>query len=219
MDYGIRLTVWGKRACFTRPEFGTERVSYDVITPSAARGIIEAIYWKPAIRWIVDRIQVNNEVKHRNIVTNEVKSKYPKFSVQKVLSEGTPLYLDTSKERTQRSSVILADVSYTIEAHFELVGDYPPDVREGLEAKHISYARRRIKGGKCRRQPYLGISEYVAHFEWAEEFPESFYKDVAEKDLSWMLYDIDYNNNMTPIFYRPVMKCGVIEVGDCHASN
>lgn len=120
MGYGIRVEVWGPYALFSRPEMKAERVSYDVITPSAARGLIEAVYWKPAIRWKIDRIQVCNPIRFTNIRRNEVASKISASSVRSAINNGDMPYLNTSAEIQQRASMVLYDVRYVIDAHFEL---------------------------------------------------------------------------------------------------
>ena len=120
MGYGICLKVWGDYACFTRPEMKVERVSYDVLTPSAARGVLEAIYWKPAIVWRIDKIHVLNEIKFENLRRNEIGSKISETSVKKAMKNNIPIYQSSNGDRQQRASLLLKDVCYIIEAHFEL---------------------------------------------------------------------------------------------------
>jgi len=213
MGYGIKFKVFGDYACFTRPEMKVERVSYDVITPSAARGIIEAIYWKPAIRWIIDKIHVMNEIKFTNIRRNEVSEKVPKFSIQKVVNGNySNLYQDTSKYRQQRASMILKDACYIIEAHFEMTDK---SGEEDTIEKHYNIALRRLRKGQCYFQPYLGTREFAASFQLIEdEISPGFYDGKGEIDLGWVLWDIDFKNDMSPIFYRTLMKDGIIEVKD-----
>ena len=143
MSYGIKLKVYGDYACFTRPEMKVERVSYDVITPSAARGIIEAVYWKPAIRWVIDRIHVLNEIKFTNIRRNEVSQKISASNVKKIMNSGKGrLYQIASEDRQQRAAMILKDVCYIIEAHFEMTEKVgPSDTPE----KHYNIALRRMR--------------------------------------------------------------------------
>jgi CRISPR-associated protein Cas5d len=213
LGYGIRLNVFGDYACFTRPEMKVERVSYDVITPSAARGIMEAIYWKPAIRWIIDRIHVMNQIRFTNVRRNEVSEKIPKININKINKENNlKLYQDTSKQRQQRASMVLRDVSYIIETHFKMTDKAGT---EDTEEKHYNIALRRLRKGQCYHQPYFGNREFVANFQIIEEeVPLGFYHDKSEIDLGWMLWDIDFNNDMSPIFYRALMKDGIIEVKD-----
>ncbi|MBZ4687067.1 MAG: CRISPR-associated protein Cas5d [Clostridia bacterium] len=211
MGYGIRLLVWGDYACFTRPEMKVERVSYDVITPSAARGILEAIHWKPAIRWVVDRIHVLNEIRFDNLRRNEVGSKIPAGKVKQAM-KGKPVELCqyAADDRQQRATLLLRDVAYIIEAHFEITNKAGP---EDTPEKHYNIALRRARQGQCYHQPYLGCREFPARFRLVEDdepLPHSVHKD--EKDLGWMLLDIDYNDNMTPRFFRAVMKEGIIEI-------
>jgi CRISPR-associated protein Cas5d len=211
MSYGIRLLVWGDYACFTRPEMKVERVSYDAMTPSAARGVLEAIHWKPAIRWIVDKIHVLNEIRFDNIRRNEVGNKIAAGNVKKAIKgQSIKLCQYAAEDRQQRATLFLRDVAYIIEAHFELTD------KTGVEdtpEKHFNIALRRARRGQCYHQPYLGCREFPARFrliEKDEPLPHSLYK--GEKDLGWMLYDIDYDDNMTPKFFRATMKDGVIEI-------
>lgn len=212
MGFGIAIKVQGHYALFCRPEMKAERVSYDVITPSAARAIIEACYFKPAIRWIIDRIHVMNEIRFDNVRRNEVENV---ISVRNVMAafNGKPsdLHQYASLERQQRASLLLRDVSYIIEAHFEMTDRAGPD---DTEEKHYNIAVRRLRKGQCYYQPYLGCREFSAKVELLEgDIPASFYTGT-EKDLGWMLWDIDYSNDKKPLFFRPVMKNGIIEVPD-----
>lgn len=214
MGYGIRVEVWGPYALFSRPEMKAERVSYDVITPSAARGLIEAVYWKPAIRWKIDRIQVCNPIRFTNIRRNEVASKISASSVRSAINNGDMPYLNTSAEIQQRASMVLYDVRYVIDAHFELTDKVgPTDTKE----KHYAIACR-LREGQCYHQPCFGCREFPAHFRLFEgEFVATYYQNEPEKDLGFMLYDMDYSDpeNIYPTFFRAVMKNGVIDVGAC----
>ncbi|MCI5140767.1 MAG: type I-C CRISPR-associated protein Cas5, partial [Candidatus Electrothrix sp. ATG1] len=166
MSYGVKLMVWGKYACFTRPEMKVERVSYDIMTPSAARGIIEAIYWKPEIRWIIDRIHVLNEIRFENIRRNEVASKLPMTNISKAMKDCvSPIQISIEDARQQRASLVLRDVHYVIEAHFELTDKD----KEGEPGKHLGMFERRAKKGQCFHRPYLGCREFPADFSWIEE--------------------------------------------------
>lgn len=211
MGYGIKLKVFGNYACFTRPEMKVERVSYDVITPSAARGIIEAIYWKPAICWIVDKIHVMNQIKFTNVRRNEVSKKILSSNVKKVINgENSELYQITSQIRQQRASLILKDVCYVIEAHFEMTDKAGT---EDTPEKHYSIALRRMRQGQCYHQPCLGTREFAANYELIEgEIPKGSY--LGEMDLGWMLWDVDFKNGMTPVFFRVIMKDGIIDVNN-----
>ena len=213
MGYGIKLKVWGEYACFTRPEMKVERVSYDVMTPSAARGILESIHWKPAIRWIVDQIHVLNEIRFDNIRRNEVGSKIPAGNVRKAIKgNSVSLYQNIAEDRQQRATLLLRDVAYIIEAHFELTE--AATAQDKVE-KHYAMAIRRARQGQCFQQPYLGCREFPAQFSFIEEDeqqPCSYYHEKEEKDLGWMLLDMDYAEEITPQFFRAVMQNGVITV-------
>lgn len=213
MSYGIKLWVGGARACFTRPEMKAERVSYDVITPSAARGILEAIHWKPAIRWTIDRIHVLKPIRFESVRRNEVGSKISDTLAARAMNAGSAagLELYVEEDRQQRAATILRDVAYVIEAHFELSGKATAD---DTEAKHAEMFRRRAAKGQCFHQPCLGTREFVADFHLIEnEVPVSkLPPDQRDRDLGWMLYDIDFANGRQPMFYRPVLANGVIDV-------
>ena len=214
MAYGIRLLVWGERACFTRPEMKVERVSYDVITPSAARGILDAIHWKPAIHWAVDRIHVLKPIRFESIRRNEVGSKISPASVSKAMKAGSVAGLtnQVDEDRQQRASTILRDVAYVIEAHFDLTAKAGPHDSVG---KHLDIFNRRARKGQCFQMPCMGVREFPAHFKLLEEgdaLPQRHESLDAERDLGWMLHDIDFDHGMTPRFFRAQMKDGLIEV-------
>ena len=211
MGYGVKLKVWGDFACFTRPEMKVERVSYDVITPSAARGILEAIHWKPAIRWVIDRITVLNEIRFDSFRRNELSGRIS-AAVVKRAKNGTEVLLRQTIEdnRQQRATLLLRDVAYIIEAHFEMTEKAGEN--DSAE-KHYNMFLRRAREGQCFHRPYFGCREFPVSFQLLEnEVPPSYYQDVKEKDLGWTLLDIDFENNMTPLFFRAIMRHGVIEV-------
>lgn len=211
MGYGIRVKLWGDYACFTRPEMKAERVSYDIITPSAARGILEAIYWKPAICWVIDTIHVQNKIQFDNIRRNEVGHKISENKIKSAL-KGTPvdLYQDTTEDRQQRATMLLRDVCYIIEAHFELTSLAGS---EDTPEKHYNIALRRLRKGQCFHHPYFGCREFPVHFELVEgEIQPS--ELHGEVDLGWMLWDIDFERGMTPLFFRAEMVDGVVRVPD-----
>ncbi len=214
MSFGIRLHIWGERACFTRPEMKVERVSYDVITPSAARGILEAIHWKPAIRWAVDRIHVLRPIRFESIRRNEVGCKLSPTNVRKAMKAGSTAGLATyvDEERQQRASTVLRDVAYVIEAHFELTDKAGPDDSVG---KHLDIFKRRARKGQCFHAPCMGVREFPAHFSLLEDdadLPEANPQRETDKDLGWMLHDIDFAQGMTPRFFRAQLTGGVVEV-------
>ena len=208
MGYGIKMKVWGDYACFTRPEMKVERMSYDVITPSAARGILEAVHWKPAIRWQIDRLHVLNSIRFVNVRRNEVEAKISTNAGKLAMKSGdlTGLHMNVDEQRQQRATLALRDVAYVIEAHLEMTersGDDTP-------AKHLDMFRRRVEKGQCFHRPALGVREFVADFEWVDEVPAS--QIEGRQDLGWMLYDIDFINGEQPQFFRAEMVDGVIDV-------
>lgn len=216
MGYGIKVRVWGDYALFSRPEMKVERCSYDVITPSAARGILEAIYWHPGLMWKIDRIFVCRPISFTNIRRNEVKSKVQCGNVLKVMNGGNKdLYLSTKEEIVQRASLLLKDVEYVIEAHFEMTSRANESDNPG---KFKDIMMRRLRKGECFHTPYFGTREFPVCFELFEgEKVETAYEDIEEKDLGFMLYDLDYreNGDIEPMFFRAVMRHGVIDVADC----
>lgn len=206
MSYGVKLKVWGDYALFTRPEMKVERVSYDVMTPSAARGILEAIYWKPAIRWIVERIHVLNPIRFENIRRNEVSKKLSSTDVSKVMKDGqsrVAMFIDGEKTRQQRASLVLKDVAYVIEASFDLSG-----TADDNPGKHLAIFERRARKGQCFHRPYFGCREFPVDFAWCETIPESALR--GEQSLGYMLHDIDYAQDMQPSFFRAVLQDGVM---------
>lgn len=211
----IRLHVWGARACFTRPEMKVERVSYDVITPSAARGILEAIHWKPAIRWHVDRIHVLKPIRFQSIRRNEVGAKASTANASRAMKRGTTegLGIVVDENRQQRAALVLVDVAYVIEAHFTLTGKAGP---EDSAAKHISMFNRRAAQGQCFHRPCLGTREFDAEFTLIPDgapLPTcELLSDKRDADFGWMLHDIDFANGNESRFFRATMKDGVIEV-------
>lgn len=208
----IKMEVWGDYACFTRPEMKVERVSYDVPTPSAARGMVESVYFHNGLRWIIDRIYVCNPIRFINIRRNEVASKVSK---NKILSEanGKALsYINRRKETQQRATTMLRDVHYVIEAHFEMTDKANPSDNPG---KFQDIVKRRLRSGQAYMQPYLGCRECTAHFRLWEggDIPT-----IDEtRDLGYMLYDMDYSDsqNIQPMFFRAQMVHGVIDLTDC----
>lgn len=215
MGYGIRILAKGPRACFTRPELKTERMSYDVITPSAARGIIEAVYWKPAISWHIDKIQVLNEIRFDTLRRNEVAGKLSYRDAKAAYNNGTPVELVATKQRQQRATMYLRDVAYVIEAHFSLTEKAGED---DTPEKHYNIALRRLKKGQHFTQPVFGCREFPASVSLVDKEAtfDGFYRDVPEKDLGVMLYDLDFSDpeHPAPMFYRPIMKNGIIDVAD-----
>jgi CRISPR-associated protein Cas5d len=205
----LRLKVWGRNACFTRPEMKVERVSYDVMTPSAARGILEAILWKPAIRWKVIQIDVLNPIKWESVRRNEVGA---------VMSpRSNCIYVDDPKTRQQRAGLFLREVAYIIHTYFELTSKA---TSADTIVKFQEMFLRRAEKGQCFHRPYLGCREFAAEFEVftnGKPLPEP----IAEtRDLGWMLYDIYHDNssdrssqhfcndNCRPSFFRASLNNG-----------
>lgn len=209
----IKLKAWGDYACFTRPEMKVERVSYDVMTPSAARGLLEAIYWKPEIRWVIRQIHVLRPIRFTNLRRNEVASKIPAGNVRKAMKgDAKPLGLYVEDDRQQRAAMILRDVAYGIVAQFDVMGGSDPP------QKHYEMFKRRASRGQYFHHPYFGCREFPADFDWIDgPMPAS--ELTGERDLGFMLHDIDYAADMTPRFFRPVMNNGVIDVPGFHESE
>lgn len=208
----IKLHVWGDYACFTNPECKVERYSYPVMTPSAARGILEAIYYKPAIRWIIDEIQVLNPVKYISVKRNEVSTKMATNTVFSSAAKGKAIYQDTNNVRQQRTTTMLKDVAYVIVAHFEETGQ----ADESNEGKHYNIFKRRALKGQCFHTPYFGCREFTAHFEWLELDAPTTPIDMT-KVLGYMLYDMDFEHPRTdggisPIFFNGVIEKGILKV-------
>jgi len=218
------LEVWGDYACFTRPEMKVERVSYDVITPSAARAIFDAILWKPAITWHITRIEVLNPIKWVNVRRNEV-AKIENFPSQAQLDEqnGDPLGFFIEENRTQKAGLFLKDVRYRIHGWFEFI---PPGKRkqenrygpfwadddershngrsDETEAKYAAMFERRAKKGQCFHRPYLGCREFACNFLLVDNVVPISEKINPDDDLGWMLHDLDFTDpsNPRPQFFK-----------------
>ncbi|HRT04749.1 MAG TPA: type I-C CRISPR-associated protein Cas5c [Kiritimatiellia bacterium] len=228
MSKGFCLEVTGDYACFTRPEMKVERVSYDVITPSAARAIFDAILWKPAIRWRITKIEVLNPIRWTNIRRNEV------ASVASPKSQG--IFIEDVRQ--QRAGLILRDVRYRLYGEFDFIppekrGKTPnpvpewladsaevselrkPDIRpDETEAKYAAMFERRARKGQHFHQPYLGCREFAADVRLVDPVEEPAAPIPKDANLGWMLYDLDFSDpaNIKPMFFRPEMKQGVIAV-------
>jgi CRISPR-associated protein Cas5d len=211
MSYGVRLKVWGDHACFTRPEMKVERVSYDVMTPSAARGILEAIHWKPAIRWVVDAIHVLQPIRFQSIRRNEVGAKVPVTAVRKAMRSGDvgDLVLTVEDNRQQRAATVLVNVAYVISARFEMTGKAGAEDNPG---KHLDTFNRRARKGQCFHQPCLGTREFPAHFALVE--PDAPLPAAIDetRDLGFMLWDIDHAGDRSSLFFRAKLENGVMRV-------
>ena len=233
MSYGFKIIVEGDYACFTRPEFKVERVSYDVPTPGALEGLLKSIYWKPAIRYVIDKIIVFNDIDFVNIRRNEVKDKVSLATMKSRMNgKGGDPCIYTSESRSQRASMILKNVKYGIEFHFELTG-LRDDEETDSENKHYNIIKRRLEKGQWFRPPCLGCSEFlVKRIELVEEFDENLISSkivaMGDVDLGYMSYKVMFKDRGKPVnddwdkpkfsdrastvYYRPHMINGVIDV-------
>lgn len=201
----ITIEISGNYACFSRPELKVERVSYEVITPSAARGIIEAVFWRPAIRWIIDEIRICKPIVFETIRRNEVKKK-----------ASTPNPIAAGEERTQRASLILKNVCYLVTAHFEMTTEATSLDNEG---KFSDMIKRRLRKGQFFHKPYLGVREFPAEVRLVERGEDAPQPINDNRSLGLMLYDIDYLKDeegyiraFCPTFFMGEMKNGVIDL-------
>ena len=210
----IQVEVWGDYACFTRPEMKTERVSYDVMTPSAARGLLESIYWHPGLRWVIECIHVCSPIRFTNIRRNEVKDVISARAVKSVMEKGKgidELYLATTESIQQRAAMVLKDVHYVIDAHFDMTDKAAPVDNPG---KFQDIIKRRLERGQCYSMPYFGTREFAAHFERCTELPPCPEELLGERDLGWMLWDMDYTDpqDIKPKFFRAKLADGAMDV-------
>ncbi len=216
MGVGVKVKVWGPYALFSRPELKVERYSYDVMTPSAARGILEAIYWHPGMRWVIDKIYVNKPIQFTSIRRNEVKSKVSASNALTVLNGGQKdLFICTKTDIVQRASMLLKDVEYVINAHFEMTDKANASDNPG---KFKDIIIRRLRRGECYFMPYFGCREFPANFCLCEdEVITTAYETDGDRDFGLMLYDMDYSDpeNIEPMFFRAVMRNGVLDVRNC----
>lgn len=208
----ICLEVWGDYALFTRPEFKTERCSYDIITPSAARGILESIFWHPGLKYSIDRIHVCSPIRFTNLRRNEVKATVSARSARTVMERGAgDLYLCTTENIQQRASMLLRNVHYVIEAHFDMTDRAAPGDNPG---KFQDILKRRARKGQFYHQPYFGCREFPVNFKLCEHIPDCPGSLKGARDLGWMLWGMDYTNpeDIQPMFFRAVLRDGVLEV-------
>lgn len=211
MGYGFCVRMRGPMALFTRPECKAERVTYEAITPTAARGALESVYWHPGLRYVIDRITVLNPIRYDSIRRNEVGAVAGAGNIRQAMN-GKPYHIDVTAERQQRASVILRDVDYLVDAHFVLVKDKLGERDDEKEFYNILL--RRLRNGQHYAQPYLGTREFAGELSLVEgERPKSCYTDEAERDLGFMLLDVEYGETTaTPRFFHAVMRGGEIEV-------
>ncbi|MDZ4800068.1 MAG: type I-C CRISPR-associated protein Cas5c [Bryobacteraceae bacterium] len=213
------LAISGDLACFTRPEMKVERVSYDVMTPSAARAVFESILWKPAIRWHVRRIEVLKPIRFVNLRRNEVASVISTRKVQQAMAAGAgDLAIYVEDDRQQRAGLLLRDVAYRVHADMEVRADrqdpMPPQ-------KYHAMFERRAEHGQCVNQPYLGCREFAARVRLVAD-PETDASPIDDtRDLGWMLHDLDFKDptDPQPVFFRAQMTAGVIEVSTLGAAR
>lgn len=199
------IRAWGPLACFTRPELKVERVSYEVMTPSAARAVLEAILWKPAIAWQIHAIEVHAPIEFTQIKRNEVGSKAPRPSEAMIAGREAPRQFFADEDRQQRNTMALRDVDYVIHASFALTAKAGPD--DNL-AKFVEMFERRLAKGQCFSTPYFGCREFAASFEPA---PAGRTPQSISKPLGLMLHDIDYASRK-PYFFAASLRNGVLEV-------
>lgn len=233
MSYGFKIIAEGDYACYTRPELKVERVSYDVPVPGALEGMLKSIYWKPAIRYVIDKIIVFNNIEFANIRRNEVKDKVLLSAVKSQMKgKGGDPCIYASENRSQRASVVLKNVKYGIEFHFELTG-LKGENEDDAENKHYNIIKRRLEKGQCFRTPCFGCSEFpVKRIELVDEFDERLISDeikrLGDVDLGYMSYKVKFSDEGKPInndwenpkfsdkagtvYYRPHMIRGVIDV-------
>lgn len=233
MSYGFKIMIEGDYACFTRPELKVERVSYDVPTPGALEGMLKSVYWKPAIRYVIDKIIVFHEIDFANIRRNEVKDKVLYSAVKSQMSgKSADPCIYAAESRSQRASMVLKNVKYGVEFHFELTG-LKSGEEEDAENKHFNIIKRRLEKGQCFRTPCLGCSEFpVKRMELVDHFDESLISrailDRGDVDLGFMSYKVAFADQGIPlnqdwenprfsdkastIYYRPHMVNGVIDV-------
>ncbi|MDD2360216.1 MAG: type I-C CRISPR-associated protein Cas5c [Syntrophaceticus schinkii] len=202
----LEVKVWGEFGCFTRPDMKVERVSYPMMTPSAARGVLEAILWKPEFQWQVRQIAVLKPIKHFSILRNEVNSKLSLQSVKRWVKSGGAFYAD--EDRAQRHTLALRDVAYIIRADILLAPHSDDNI-----AKYRDMFRRRVCKGQCYHTPYLGCREFSAFFgePSGDEQPVP-----IDDDLGLMLFDMDFVpdglGKAKPIFFHAYLEQGVLNV-------
>ncbi len=212
------LEVWGDYACFTRPEMKTERVSYDVMTPSSARAIFDAILWKPAIRWQITKIEVMSPIKWITIRRNEISNIISTRNIKTAMKNGTgSLGLFIEDERQQRAGLFLRDVKYRIYAHFEILDKS----ENNLPGKFFDMFERRALKGQCINQPYLGCREFAAYYALRENQDVEILPINESKDLGWMLYDMDYSEIEDPIprFFHAQLNNGVLTIPEWNSQE
>lgn len=233
MSYGFKIVVEGDYACFTRPEMKVERVSYDVPTPGALEGMLKSVYWKPAIRYVIDRIIIFKPIDFMNVRRNEVKDKVSAGSMKSLMKgEIKDPSVYTSESRSQRAAMVLKNVKYGVEFHFDLTG-FKTDREDDAENKHYNMIKRRLEKGQYFRKPCLGCSEFpVGSIRLVDRFDltqiDERILNSADTDLGFMCYRVEFRDHGVPlngnweepefsdaastVYYRPHMKKGIIDV-------
>ena len=218
----LSLEVSGDYACFTRPEMKVERVSYDVITPSAARAIFEAILWKPGLQWQIRRIEVLEPLRWCTMRRNEVNSRIPVRNIHAAMKANTGLLAQyTEEDRAQRAALLLRDVCYRLHAEPKLTKKAG---KGDSLSKFVAMFQRRAKRGQCFHQPYLGCREFDCRFELVEDNAAGESK-LTEQDLNrelgWMLYDMDFSNpaEPSPLFFKAQIDNGIVRIPDANSDE
>ncbi len=215
----ITLRIWGDYALFSRPESKPDRYSYPVPTPTAMRGVLESIHWKPAFQWVVDRIHVLRPISYMTITTNEISQTGAGLpTVWRAAARNKPLYQYAGECRQQRTSTVLCNVGYVIEAHIQLTATAGSDTI----GKHLDIFRRRARKGACFQHPYMGCREFPAHFELLEDksdIPVSDLADDEPQDLGYMLYARGYKRGEHLSYYHPWLEHGIIDVAKWSRNN
>jgi len=207
----FRLKVQGPNACFTRPEMKVERVSYEVMTPSAARGILEAILWKPAIRWEINRIDILNPIKWESVRRNEVGVKAGKPTKAHLSGQSSkPMKMVIETVRQQRASLFLKDVAYVIHCQFEMTAR--AEDQDSIE-KFTEMFIRRASNGQCFHRPYFGNREFAVDFDFIPKDSPDLQSISLTKELGWMLYDMDYSGKEPmPMFFNAKLEKGILNL-------
>lgn len=222
MSYGLKIEVWGKYALFSRPELKSERMSYEIITPSAARGLVESIYWHPGLKILIDRVyllepydkpssieELGSPIKYASVRRNEIKRKISAKKIESMMKGKETPYINAKEDIVQRAATVLKDVHYVIQCHFELTDKATENDNEG---KFKDIFRRRLEKGQSYSQPYFGCREFPANFK-AWDGGDIPCVDFS-KDLGIMLYDMDYSDpeDIKPMFFHAELEHGVMEI-------
>ena len=209
----ICLEVWGDFALFTRPEFKAERVSYEVMTPTAAVGLLESIYWHPGVKYVIERIRVCNPIRTFNIRRNERSALVSARKGRAAMESGNAeLARSVTDSIVQRGNTVLKDVRYVIEAHIEMEAEKAGS--DDSLSKYYAIFNRRAEKGQCFKQPVFGIREYAAHFKPCEKLPDTPEDLYGTRYLGQMIHHLDYSNpeNIRAVFFDAILVDGVLSV-------